>query len=564
MANFDLYILYPIFIILGFVSFFFVIQKEKLKGDRLLFCFKTIFFWIVTGFSGFEILKQSNIVPSGAFNNSLFMVMSIFGTVFLSIVLRPIYSFLVFKIFKKQKKLFYLVYLFQVFMILLLFLNKNLESSHTLLIVLASICYGGCISVSTTEFLFFNEQFFYKISAQAITWIIVTSSFLGNFIGLYIFCLTQKDLGPNAPLYMSKATNIYIHIFMLLIVFFVVYATKKIKEDPKLSGIYDEVFLTNLRPYKKRIGFLLILMAILLGFIFGINNSAIVENLILSFLAQSDHLTSANYNMVSRAFFISYFALAAILSYPIYHFIIKKILLSYTIASFIGIIIIDYIGMIFVRDGMVMLGLLFISNFVFSQLMYMLFSLALSWQYRTKFFALSSIIISSSIIGVYVINILIAILDISSNTVFYNTHKFFAYYETNGMDSDKYSKMDLIGTIMLLVAAIIMMVWLIIFHFAKSEIISEIDNFSKSRQLSKKLVQLSIIEKSKIPLTLNKSNYDFESDILLNENLENDPKVKNSNFLSYDVLIDEVVEPHKKNKNEIDEIDEFALDSDEF
>ncbi|WP_338983055.1 hypothetical protein [Spiroplasma endosymbiont of Othius punctulatus] len=507
MNNISLFLVYPLLILVGIGVFAVMAFKEKMVKKTVYYCIQNLLFWVVGGLLMANLQDQISSLYKIEFETHIVVLMYVFGILFFNAIFRPLFSVIMKYWLHSQKKLFIITGFLQILNFALVLVMCFTETTPWMLII-NIVLIGWVLALNTIQQVFFADQHYYKISSISVAFFIGTVNLLGNSIGFYIQSLTNV-LG-NVVLISTAPVMSIILILSLYMVF-------KTSEDTTQPGLFGEDFLIELKPYKKRTGYKLLGLAIVLGVVFAANNSTTTMNLMIAFM----HQDGFNYEEIKASislFKASIFLLPMILSYPIYRLLFKRIGIYFSMMILASVLFSAFLFLIFLHNGIVFLIMLMISNAMYFAIFQALFGLSIAWHFRRKsIIGLPGVIATGSILVKWLLDISLSILDSSSDSFLFNTNKLMDYINpTNPNSSGMLSELEItsinnLGSSILLFGACLILVWFCLFQFWWKEVIADENDISAAQFKMKKIVQKTFISRAREQVTIKSINEEISS-----------------------------------------------------
>ncbi|QHX36029.1 hypothetical protein STIUS_v1c04750 [Spiroplasma sp. TIUS-1] len=510
MDNFALLVIFPLLLLVGVGVFITLIIKEKMVKKTVNYCLQTLMFWIIGGFLVSNLQDTISNLYNINISTPVIIMMYVFGILFFNAIFRPIFNLIIRYWLHSAKKLFIITGFLQILNFILVLIMYFSETT-IILLVINVILIGWLLALYTIQQVFFAEQHYYKISTISVSFFISTVYLLGNSIGFFIQSLANEF--GDAIIYTAAPIMVIMLIVSLIMTF-------KIDEDVSQSGQFGEDVLIELKPYKKKIGYKLLWLSIILGFVFAVNNSNISMNLMIALL-DKDGFNIENIKSTLSLFKASTFVLPMILSYPIYRLFFKKIGIYFSMMTLATILFATFMFLIFFHSGIVFLIMLMLGNAMYFAIFQSLFGLSISWHFRRKaIIALPGLIATGSILAKWLLDIITSTVHGATNSILLNTSKLVEHIEINGSLSFKeYESINDLGSFLLLIGACMLLIWFGFFQFWWKDVIGDENDISESQFRMKKIVQKTFISRAREQVAIEEindevsihhSNSDFE------------------------------------------------------
>ncbi|ATZ18246.1 MFS cation transporter [Mesoplasma melaleucae] len=410
MKNWDLFIVAPLVIILGFVFLYFVYKKQNFEKKLFWFYIQTLIFWIINAI----LLQENSNVLTQLFDKTTpanIVVLLIFSSaMFFAVLLKPLATWLTGKI-KNRRIWIRISILTSVLASLMLLIPSDDQSWFKLLIILQAIILAFSISSQSLYFLFLNEQKYNRLFALkvsfAIGFVITFATFIGNWI-------TNINELVNKNLILINSVCV---VFLLVALFI---SFKTIEENPNKIGEFKLVLKEELVKYSKSTLVKLIILTLLLGIIFGFVQSPIFR----MYLVANSKIAndSAEWlKTLDRKYQAIFLFGEFVLGFVLYKIFLPKMGVKNLIFWLIIISGVTLLVSTFVINSIWIIFANLIFGAAYFVLFYMWFSFAIMWNYRaSKGVPVTGFIASALILG----QILVIIIF---NSVIYTKSGLFTY-----------------------------------------------------------------------------------------------------------------------------------------
>ncbi|AHI52641.1 hypothetical protein [Spiroplasma culicicola] len=483
MTSWELSILFPIILVGTLGVLFFVVFKEKIKKNSWLFLLETFAFWIATSFVGYQVANQFSEIQSSVSKTQLIIII-LFSSSLFTIFLKPLATFFTGLIRSRKTWLWISYTILFIQNILLIFMTPSVVTS-----IINALMYAILLSTSTIHFLYFNEQFYYRINTLPVTWIIFTLIGSGSIFGLFIF---------DIQTIVFNVDNLFVtNIILALVAIGCIVLNIFKKEIKNLAGVFDSNIIEQL-PKKNNINFLVIYF---LTFLLVLSYSMLDSNLVKQFLQIK--LISKGYN---QDFINSFLNLNQILSlsigtmsgYLIYKYVLKYFGQKYLFIINLFILFTLYATLSFVTNPFIVIVINILVVIAYNQLLYTLFSFCMFWNYRSPKNPVTGFFGSALFGAQYLSSSADNLFNNSQNSFVQNIHSIIAGEITDLTIIQEHSDQfrDII-TIIFAIASLLVLVALLVYYFTSNKIIADFVNYRLAMQNLKTILKKRMIEKTK-------------------------------------------------------------------
>ncbi|WP_031543029.1 MFS cation transporter [Mesoplasma photuris] len=392
MLNWDLYILDPIIIILALMGIFLIWKKENGTKKSLIFFSEVLLIWVINGIFVKQNLNQLNIVSG--FPTYAVVPLILFGsTALFTIILKPVATFLTGKFMSRRIWMWAAIGTTLIGMALSLLIKDSM--SWIPLIILVSLFLAISLASQSLYFLMLNEQFYHKIFPIESSFKMGVIINIGMFIGGYLFNITDIINTPS----LNGQNQYYVLVIISFIIGAIATALSFLNiENKELVSGFETAFKDNLIKYSSKVLIYLVIFSILFGTVFGFVQNSLINLYIASNIAeQNGSLDQANslIRQNSDLFSIS----NMIFGYIVYKFFTRRIGLKNSVTISLMSLLVIILILTFTKNTTVFLVSSLFLGLIFSQIFYILFGIAIMWNYRTKGIPITGIVASAVLLG---------------------------------------------------------------------------------------------------------------------------------------------------------------------
>ncbi|ASZ09323.1 hypothetical protein CK556_03135 [Mesoplasma chauliocola] len=416
MLNWDLFIVVPLIIVLGFAILYVIYKKNKFEKKLFWFYIQTLIVWLVVA-----ILTQENTnLMSNVFEKSppaIVVALLIFGSSMLfAVFLKPVATWLTGKM-KNRRIWIRAAILTSIVAALLLLIPENNTTLFKFVIIFQAVILALSISSQSLYFLFLNEQKYNKLFPLKVSFSVGLVITFSTFIGNWIFNL--NTLADNKFWFLNA-------FCIILLIFGGILSFKNFGENPNKIGEFKIVLKEELIKFSKSTLIKLIVLTLIMGIIYGFVQSPIFKMYFVAHfkITNNDiewlHSLDRKYQAV---FIFGQFALGFFL----YKFLLPKVGVKNLIMGLILISGVTLLISTFVINNIwiIIANLLFGSSYFV--LFYMWFAFAIMWNYRaSKGTPVTGYIASALILGQFLV---ITVF----NSIIYTKTGLFTYQSINSI-----------------------------------------------------------------------------------------------------------------------------------
>ncbi|AGY41668.1 hypothetical protein mflW37_6010 [Mesoplasma florum W37] len=393
MNNWDLIIVVPFVIVLGFLFLYFIYKKLNFEKKLFWFYMQTLIVWVM---NAILIQENSNILTDTFLNTppAIIVVLLLFGSsILFAILLKPLATWITGKI-RSRNIWIRCSIVSSIVASMLLLIPLNDSAWFKFIIILQAIILAISISSQSLYFLYLNEQKYNRLFALKVSFsvgfVITFATFIGNWIISLNNFLTDK--------------LIILNIFVIICLLISLLISFKIgTENKNKIGEFRLVLKEELIKYSKSTLVKLIILTLLLGVIYGFVQSPIFRMYFVtnSKINNNDVEWLSTLDRKYQALFI--FGQFAI-GYTLYKILLPKIGVKNLIY---GLIVISGIALL-ISTFIINPAWMVISNLIFGAsyfvLFYMWFGFAIMWNYRaTKGVPVTGFIASALLVGQFLV-----------------------------------------------------------------------------------------------------------------------------------------------------------------
>ncbi|ASP28590.1 hypothetical protein SCORR_v1c08180 [Spiroplasma corruscae] len=484
MKNWDLIIMLPILFAMCIFTLIFIVLKEKIKKRQVLFLTSIIFFWMIVGYLS---NKTFNTLPTTLeVEKSEFIFLIIFGTSLFLIFLKPFATFITGII---RNRTSWLKVSYAIIFTMVLILTIVGEKTNIYYFIFMSFMLSICIASSTIYFLFYNEQYYYRIYVLPATWIVFSFITFGTTLGLYLEELNTIVIGKT-----FNYSILGISMFIILCLF--IFTSLFIKESRNLAGVFDKEVI-DLLPKKNNLNFFMIyLIVFLLSITSSLNNSMIVK----LFIGLNLRDYQLDYNQVFsflRAFNFLYTVPSIIVSYFIYKFVLKYLGQKYLIFTSLFLIFGMYTILAFTTNPYVYTFTNIFTGILMNQILFSLFSLCIMWNYRSPKNPVTGFFGTSFFGAKFLIESTEKIVGFYNKGVFHNVNKISDLETLLVVNSTLLKEFDVATTLIMSFSCMLILICILIFYFRNNSMFADYTSYRNATRNLKNLLKKRILEKAK-------------------------------------------------------------------
>lgn len=389
MKNWDLIIVAPVVIILGFVFLYFIYKKQNFEKKLFWFYIQTLLIWIINAI----LVQENSNVLTQVFEKTppaaIIVLLFFSSAMFFALLLKPLATWFTGKI--KNRRIWIKVSIFtSIFASLLLLIPSNDQAWFKFIIILQALILAFSISSQSLYFLFLNEQKYNRLFPLKVSFgigfVITFATFIGNWI-VNINTMTDRSVILINSLC----------ILALLVALFISFKT--IEENPNKIGEFKLVLKEELVKYSKSTLIKLIVLTLILGIIFGFVQLPIFR---MYFIANSK-IENDNIDWLKtldRKYQAIFLFGQFVIGFALYKIFLPKIGVKNLV---FGLIIISGITLLvstFIINSIWIIISTLIFGAAYFTLLYMWFGFAIMWNYRaSKGVPVTGFIASALILG---------------------------------------------------------------------------------------------------------------------------------------------------------------------
>ncbi|ATI74206.1 MFS cation transporter [Mesoplasma florum] len=393
MNNWDLIIVVPFVIVLGFLFLYFIYKKLNFEKKLFWFYMQTLIVWVMNAI----LIQENSNILTDTFHNTppaIIVVLLLFGSsILFAILMKPLATWITGKIRSRNIWIRSSI-IASIVASMLLLIPLNDSAWFKFIIILQAIILAISISSQSLYFLYLNEQKYNRLFALKVSFsvgfVITFATFIGNWIISLNNFLTDK--------------LIILNIFVIICLLISLLISFKIgTENKNKIGEFRLVLKEELIKYSKSTLVKLIILTLLLGVIYGFVQSPIFRMYFVtnSKINNNDVEWLSTLDRKYQALFI--FGQFAI-GYTLYKILLPKIGVKNLIY---GLIVISGIALL-ISTFIINPTWMVISNLIFGAsyfvLFYMWFGFAIMWNYRaTKGVPVTGFIASALLVGQFLV-----------------------------------------------------------------------------------------------------------------------------------------------------------------
>ncbi|AKX34468.1 hypothetical protein SLITO_v1c08530 [Spiroplasma litorale] len=502
MNNWDLLIMLPILFAMCFFTLLFIVFKEKVKKNQIIFLVNTALLWVILGYLSNQ---NSNNIPSTLLiDKAEYFSIVILGTSLFLVFLKPLATFIT-GIIRNRFIWIKITYVLVFILLVIDFFTKNYINSY--LFVFTTLLLSICLASSTIFFLYCNEQYYYRIYVLPVVWIIFSFIGFGTAFGTYLNEL--KVLFTN---YYYQNTIIVLCIILIIYLFSYSFF---IQENKNLAGVFDKEIIDSI-PKKNNFNFFLIyLIVFLVSITSSLNNSLIVKMFIG--LNLRDYGIDYN-NVISllRTFNFLYTIPSILISYFIYKFALKYFGQKYLIFACLFLIFGAYTILAFTTNPFIYISVNVFTGILFNQIVFSLFSLCIMWNYRSPKNPVTGFFGSAMFGAKFIVSSIEKIIANLKKGVFHNVGLLSDLENIKNVNSDSLKEFDIATTLMMSFSCMIILICILVFYFKNNSFFADYINYNNATRNIKNLLKKRIMEKAKTKIDFSGK----EKEVKSSENIE--------------------------------------------
>ncbi|AKU80123.1 hypothetical protein STURON_00877 [Spiroplasma turonicum] len=427
------------------------------------------------------------------FDKSSYLIALILGTSFFSLFLKPLSTFITGLIRNRFTWLKISYFFAFIITVTQFFIQEN----NIILFIFLSLFLAICISSSSIFFLYYNEQFNYRIYVISVTWIIFTFITFGTILGNYISEI-------NHILLKEKYEITSLSIFVIILIYLFIYSFF-CKETKNLAGVFDEYIIENL-PKKNNFNFfILYLLGFLISLTSALNNSQIVK----LFIGLNLKDYGSSYETIEsflRSFNYFYYVPSIIVSYFIYKFVLKYLGQKYLIITCLFLLFGVYTLLAFTTNPYIYMFSSILSGILCNQIIFTLFSLCIFWNYRAPKNPVTGFFGTSLFLAKFLVESIEKFISKSNYGVFKDINDLsdLSFYDVANSTSLK--DFDIATTLIMSFSCMVVLISVLIFYYKNNSLFADYLNYRNATRNIKNLLKKRMLDKVKTKIDVNKIN----------------------------------------------------------